>query len=107
MAEDTEKTVFNNLDRVSFVILFLALCFFLYMAFVRTAVGNRGLFRSLTRTAETQLNALKAAKEEKTRESAAGYPLARRPRARTKDPFPRSPCCCRRSTRRPLPVDWN
>jgi len=71
MAEDAEKKPFNTLERVSFVVLFLAFCFFLYMAFARTALQNRAYFRSLTQTAETQLNALKATKEERMRESAA------------------------------------
>ena len=58
MAEDTEKKPFGALDRVSFVVLLLALCFFLYMAFGRTAVQNRKNFRSLTQKTDTKLQVL-------------------------------------------------
>ncbi|MBW1775801.1 MAG: hypothetical protein JRJ82_23455 [Deltaproteobacteria bacterium] len=58
MAEDTKKKPFGALDGISFAVLFLAICFFLYMAFGRTAMQNRKNFRSLTKKTDTELQVL-------------------------------------------------
>ncbi|MBW1945285.1 MAG: hypothetical protein JRJ51_20990, partial [Deltaproteobacteria bacterium] len=55
MAKDKEKKFFGALDGISFAVLFLAVCFFLYMAFGRTAMQNRKNFRSLTKKTDTEL----------------------------------------------------
>lgn len=64
MADDREKKGFSPLDGISFGVLFLALCFFLYMAFGRTAIQNRSSFRSLIKKTDAELQVLTKKKQE-------------------------------------------
>ena len=64
MAADKEKKSFSALDGISFAVLFLAVCFFLYMAFGRTAMQNRKNFRSLIKKTDTELQVLAKKKQE-------------------------------------------
>ncbi|MFC1825137.1 hypothetical protein ACFL9T_20685, partial [Thermodesulfobacteriota bacterium] len=69
-----ESTGLSSLDLTSLIILPLALCLFIYMAFIRTADQNKRVFTTLAQKTESERNTLTAAKikEIKTSKLRAG-----------------------------------
>jgi len=66
---ENENKFLDPLDTVSFVILFLAVGFFIYFVFFRTVEISKKHFGSLTQEVETEINALAGAQLKKIKES--------------------------------------